>query len=120
MSNTIDILSAIEEQESRNVKQLAKRFEIPLEQLKQIVTNLCEHNLIEYNPRTGNVTLPTWLMKINREIEAVKPAVGEILLPKYQEMKLQDITLGNYTKNDLELKIRFKGKQKEIAICDIS
>ena len=120
MSNTIDILSAIEEQETRDVKQLAKMLELPLERLRQIVTNLCEHNLIEYNPRTGKVTLPAWFMKINREIETAKPAVGEILLPKYQEMKLQDITVGNYTKNDLELRIRFKGKQKEIAICDIS
>lgn len=119
MLNTIDILSIIEEQETYDLKHLAKKLQIPLEQLKEILTNMRKHTLIEYDPRTGRVTLPTWLINIEKKMEKIKPATGEIILPKYQEIKIQDITIGNFTKNDLELKLRFKAKLKEIAICDL-
>jgi len=120
MLSTVDILSIIEEQKTYDIKQLAKKLEIPLEQLKEILMNLSRHNLIEYNSKTGKVTLPAWLVNIDKEIENIKPATGAIILPRYQEIKVQDITVGNFTKNDLELNIRFKAKLKEIAICDIS
>ena len=120
MLSTIDILSIIEEQEIYDAKYLAKKLGIPLEQMKEILMNMDKHTLIEYDPRTGKVTLPTWLINIEKKMEKIKPTTGEIILPKYQEIKIQDITIGNFTKNDLELKLRFKAKQKEIAICDIS
>jgi len=44
----------------------------------------------------------------------------EIVLPRYKEIRLQDMLIGNYTEKDLELKIRLKAKHKEIAICDIT
>jgi hypothetical protein len=93
---------------------------MPLEQLKEILVNMSKHNLIEYDLRTGKLALPRWLTNIEKKMEKIKPAIGAIILPKYQEMKIQDVTIGNFTKNDLELKLRFKAKQKEIAICDLS
>lgn len=120
MLSTIDILSIIEEQEIYDIKHLAKKLGIPLEQMKEILMNMKKHTFIEYDSRTGKVTLPTWLINIEKKIEKIKPATGAIILPKYQEMKIQDIIIGNFTKNDLELKLRFKAKLKEIAICDIS
>jgi hypothetical protein len=120
MASTAEILTTIEEQKIYDIKQLAKKLETPLNQLKEILTDLSKHNLIEYNPKNGKVTLPAWLININKQIETTKPATGAVILPKYQEIKIQDITIGNFTKNDLELKIRLKAKTKEIAICDLS
>ncbi len=119
MLSTIDILSLVEEQKTVDLRQLAKKLEIPLDALKEIVIDLSNCRLIEYNEKTGKINLPTWLTKIDREIGKLKPAIGAIILPRYQEIKVQDITLGNFTKNDLELKVRLKARLKEIAICDV-
>lgn len=114
------MLSLIEEQKTVDVKQLAKKLEIPLSNLKEFLTGLAEHKLIEYNETTGKINLPNWLAKIGKEIEKLKPATGAIILPRYQEIKIQEITIGNFTKNDLELKVRLKARLREIAICDVS
>jgi hypothetical protein len=82
--------------------------------------NLVRYKLVEYNEKTGEIKLPDWLAKIDKEIEELKPATGAIILPRYQEIKIQDITIGNFTKNDLDLKVRLKARLKEIAICDLS
>jgi hypothetical protein len=120
MLSTVDVLSLIEEQKTVDVKQLAKKLEIPLSNLKEILTGLAEHKLIEYNETTGKINLPSWLTKIDKEIEKLKPATGAIILPRYQEIKIQEITIGNFTKNDLELKVRLKARLREVAICDVS
>jgi hypothetical protein len=120
MLSTIDILSLIEEQKTIDIKQLSKQLEIPLSDLKEILIDFAKYKLIEYNKKTGQIKLPNWLATIDREIEELKPATGVIILPRYQEIKIQDITIGNFTKNDLELKLRLKARLKEIAICDLS
>jgi hypothetical protein len=120
MQSAADILTAIEEQKTHNIRQLAKNLKMQPKQLEEIIRDLSGHNLVEYNPRTGQVALPIWLVNINKEIENVRPATGDIILPKNQEINIQDVTLGNFTKNDLELKIRLKPKRKEIAICEMS
>jgi len=120
MLSTIDILSLIEEQKTIDIKQLAKKLEMPLGNLKEILIDLAKNKLIEYNDKTGKIELPNWLTKIDKEIEKLKPATGAIILPRYQEIRIQEITIGNFTKNDLELKVRLKARLKEIAICDVS
>ncbi|HDD69925.1 hypothetical protein DRO44_02290 [Candidatus Bathyarchaeota archaeon] len=120
MPTTADLLTIIEEKTVNNIKQLAKETGIPQEKLHTILTNLSHHNLIEYSPKTGQLVLPKWLIRINQKIEREKPAVGEIILPKYKEIQIQDMLIGNYTGNDLELKIRLKTKRKEIAICSVT
>ena len=120
MLSTIDILSLIEEQKTVDIKQLAKELEIPVGNLKEILIDLTRYKLIEYNEKTGKIKLPNWLTKIDEEIEELKPATGAIILPRYQEIRIQDIAIGNFTKNDLELKVRLKARFKEIAICDLS
>jgi len=120
MLSTTDILSIIEEEETYSLKQLAKKLELTKEQLEKILKDLSEHNLVEFNQQTGKVKLSPWLVDINREIENIKPATGTIIIPKNQEIKLQDIIIGNFTDTDLELNVRLKTKLKEIAICKIS
>ena len=120
MLSTIDILSLIEEQKTVDVKQLAKKLEISLGNLKEILIDLAQYKLIEYNEKTGKIKLPNWLTNIDKEIEELKPATGAIILPRYQEIKIQDIAIGNFTKADLELKLRLKARFKEIVICDVS
>jgi predicted ArsR family transcriptional regulator len=110
----------IEEQKVYTIKQLAKKLEIHPTQLKEILAMLSQHNLVEYSVKTGKVALPKWLVNIDKKIETVKPATGEIILPKYQEVQIQDVLIGNYTGNDLELKVRLKTKVKEIAICNVA
>jgi len=119
MLSTTDIL-AIMGEEAYNVKQLAKKLEIRLEPLEKILKDLSEHNLVEYNQQTGKVKISQWLTNINKEIERIKPATGTIILPKNQEIKLQDVTIGNFTDTDLELNVKLRTRQKEIAICSIS
>jgi DNA-binding transcriptional MerR regulator len=119
MLSTADVLSSIEEKRTVSVKKLAKKLEIPLDNMKEILADLAEHKLVEYNEKTGRTRLPNWLSKIDEEIEGLKPATGAIILPRYQEIKIQDVTIGNFTKNDLELKLRIKAGQKEIAVCDV-
>lgn len=118
MLSTTDILSIIEEQKTYHIKQLAKNLEIRVEQLEKILKDLSEHQLVQYDQQTGKVTLSPWLANINEEIENLKPATGSLILPKNQEIKIQDITIGNFTEKDLELNIRLKAKRKEIAISE--
>jgi hypothetical protein len=120
MPSTVDILSLIEEQKTVDIQQLAKKLEMPLGSLREILTDLSKYKLVEYNEKTSKIKLPNWLTKLDRQIEKAKPAAGAIILPRYQEVKIQDITIGNFTKSDLELKIRLKARLKEIAICDES
>ncbi len=120
MATTADLLTTIEEKTIDNIKELAKETGIPPEKLHPILTNLNNHTLIEYNPKTGKLALPRWLVNLSRQIEKEKPTIGEIILPKYKEIQLQDIIIGNYTGNDLELRITLKAKRKEIAICPLT
>ena len=117
MLTTIDILSTIEE-EDYDAKRLAKRLGIQPNQLEKILKELTERNLIESNQQTGKVKLSQWLIDMNKAIENVRPATGTVILPRYQEIKLQDITVGNFTDHDVELNVRLTARQKEIAICE--
>lgn len=119
MLTTVDLLTIIEEQKSVDIQKLAKKLEISQKSLHEVLIDLCQHNIVEYNPKTGKVTLPKWLLNINQKIENEKAATGEIILPKYKEIRIQDVLIGNYTGNDLELKVRLKATVKEIAICSI-
>jgi len=120
MLTVADILTLIKEQKAKDIKKLAKETEIPKESLHLILTDLSQHNLIEYNAETGEVKLPKWLLKVDRKIEKGKPAVGEIILPRYSEVQIQDTVIGNYTGRDLELKVRLRAKLKEISICELT
>jgi len=119
MLTTADLLAIIKEEETYNIKQLAKKLEIPTEQLEKIIKNLREHDLVEYDEQTGEVKLPSWLVNIEKEVENIKPAIGNIILPKNQEITIQDVVIGNFTDKDLELNVRLKMKLKEIAICNM-
>ena len=119
MLSTTDILSIIEEEKILGIKQLAKQLEMPVVQLEKILKDLGKHNLVEYNQQTGKVKISPWLINIDEEIEQLKPTTGTIILPKNQEIKLQDVTIGNFTNEDLELNVKIKAKRKEIAICKI-
>ncbi|MEM2889633.1 MAG: hypothetical protein QXR42_09240 [Candidatus Bathyarchaeia archaeon] len=120
MVTVADLLTLIEEQKTKDIKNLAKETEIPKEKLHLILTDLSHYNLVKYDEKTGKVTLSRWLLDISQKIERIKPPTGEIILPKYGEIKIQDIVIGNYTTKDLELKVRLKAKLKEIAICELT
>ncbi|MEM3769679.1 MAG: hypothetical protein QXG76_00650 [Candidatus Bathyarchaeia archaeon] len=120
MLTVADLLSLIEEQKTKSIKQLAKETEIPKEKLHLILTDLTQRNLIKYDAKTGEVKLPEWLLDISKRIEKSRPPTGEIILPKYREIAIQDIIIGNYTTKDLELKVRLKARLKEIAICEVT
>lgn len=120
MITTADILTLVQEQKKPNIKKLSKKLEIPEEKLHEILLILNKHNLIKYDLSTGKITLPRWLSNINKRMEAVKPVIGEIILPRYQEAQIQDISIGNYMEEAISLRIYFKAKRKEIAICKVT
>lgn len=117
MLSTLDILNVVEEEKSCNIKELAKKLDIPEAQLSKILENLSRKDIVQYNAETGKVTLPRWIENLDREIEEIKPAVGTIILPKNQELTVQGITIGNLADIDLELNITLGAKRKEITIC---
>lgn len=120
MQSTIDILCAVEEEGALDVEQLAKRLEIPVERLKVIVKSLSRYHLLEYDVKTGKIVMPEWLADINKEIEKAKSPTGAIILPRNEEVKIDDVVIGNFTEKDIELRVRLKARLKEIAICDLS
>ncbi len=120
MLSAAEILSAVEEEGRYKLETLAKKLQIPPKQLERILQDLSRHNLLEYDQKCGEVKLASWLAEINREMENLKPAVGTIILPKNQKINLQDIVIGNFTEQDLELNVRLNAKIKEIAISKIS
>jgi hypothetical protein len=91
---------------------------VAMRALQEVIKTLERRNVLKYDSETEKITLPKWLSNINKKMEATKPTVGEIILPKYQEIQIQDIVIGNYTKEALALKIWIKAKIKEIAICE--
>lgn len=120
MVTVADLLTLIEEQKTKNIKQLARETEIPKEQLHLILMDLSQYNLVEYDVKTGDIKVSRWLLNINQKIEKSKPPTGEIILPKYGEIRIQDMVIGNYTTKDLELKVRLKARLREIAICELT
>jgi transcription initiation factor IIE alpha subunit len=120
MLSTTDILTIIEEQETINIKELTKKLQIPQEQVEKILKDLNKHNLVDYDTQTGETKLSQWLVNLNKTIENIKPSIATIILPKNQEIKIEDLTIGNFIGTDLELNLKIKGKQKEIAICKIT
>jgi len=115
-----DILYAIEEEATLNAKELAKKLGVPMDQLEEILTDMMKKSVIEYNRQTGKVKLSPWIARLGKELENIKPATGTIILPRNQEIKLQDVVVGNFTSTDLELIVRLRTNRKEIAICTIS
>ncbi|MEM3703836.1 MAG: hypothetical protein QXX79_05425 [Candidatus Bathyarchaeia archaeon] len=120
MSTVADLLLIIEGQKTKSIRQLAKETEIPEDKLHAILTELRKHNLVDYDLATGTVALPKWLLNIDKKVEKERPAVGQIILPRNKEIQIQDTLIGNYTTNDLELKVRLRAKLKEIALCNIT
>jgi predicted transcriptional regulator len=112
-----EILLALEEEESYDISKLAKKLAIPIDQLRMILTDLNANNVVEYDKRSNKVKLSSWLSSLDQEVENIKPAAGTFILPKNQEIKIQDMVIGNFTDSELELNIRLKAKLKEIAIC---
>lgn len=120
MQTVADLLTLLEEQKTKNIEKLAEETEIPKEVLHLILKDLDKRNLVKYNDKTGEVTLPAWLLEVNEKIEKGKAPAGEVILPKCAEVRVQDIVIGNFTSKDLALKIRLRARIKEIAICDLT
>jgi hypothetical protein len=114
-----EIFCLIEEEGTGSVKELAKKLEIPVTQLERVLTDLSGKNVLEYDPQTGKIRLPKWIVNLGKELENIKPATGAIVLPTNQKIEFQDVVIENFTNTDLELRIRLRTKRKEIAICTI-
>jgi len=117
MLSIADILMEIREE--YDVKSLAKRLNLAKEHLEEILKCLSEYNIVEYDRQTGKVRTPRWLSEIETKIEEANPIVGTIIVPRNQRVRLQEITVENFTDIDLELNVRLGPKAKEISICRV-
>jgi hypothetical protein len=115
-----EILLAIEEEETLSARKLGKKLDIPMDQLEKILTDMMKKSVVEYDKQSGKIRLSGWIANLGKELETVKPATGSIVLPKNQEVKLQDVVIGNFTSMDLELLVRLGTNRKEIALRNIS
>lgn len=115
-----EILCAVEDEGTVNAKELSKKLDVPMDQLDRILTDMMKKSVVEYNRQTGKIRLSKWIARLGKEVENLKPATGTIILPRNQEIKLQDIVVGNFTDKDLELIVRLKTNRKEIAICTLT
>ncbi|MBS7635393.1 hypothetical protein KEJ34_07950 [Candidatus Bathyarchaeota archaeon] len=117
MLSIVDILMEIREE--CDIKSLAEKFNLKMERLEEILRCLSEYNIVEYERQTGKVRTSKWLSEIEVKIEEVNPVVGAMIIPRNQKVRLQEITIENFTDMDLELNVRFGPKLKEIAICKL-
>jgi predicted transcriptional regulator len=115
-----DVLSFIEEREVCSLKELSENLPIPMDRLERMLLDLAEHDLVEYDRQTGEVKLSRWLAEINRTLEEIKPSIATIILPRNQKIKIEEMSIENFTDVDLEINMRLIGKSKEIAICKMS
>jgi hypothetical protein len=113
---TAEVLCAIEEEETVDARELAKKLDIPLDRLEKILTGMMKKSVVEYDRQSGKIRLSSWIANLGKELENMKPATGTIILPKNQEIKLQDMLIGNFTNTDLELLVRLRTNRKEIAL----
>jgi len=116
MPDIKDILAIIMEGET-SVEKIAEKLKMPIDMLENIIKELSQHNLIVYDQQKGTVKPSKWLVDIGRETENIKAAVGTIILPQDREIRIEEISIGNFTDMDLELNFRFNSTRKEIAIC---
>jgi predicted transcriptional regulator len=120
MLSTLDILNLVEEEKRCNIKELARKLDIPEAQLSKILEDLSKKDIVQYDAENGKVALPKWIENLDREIEEIRPAVGTMILPKNQELTLQNLTIGNLTGIDLELNVTLGARRKEITICKVT
>lgn len=120
MPTIVDILTLISEEEKCSLKQLAERLKIPEEKLEAVVKELSENDIVEYDQHSGIVKMSSWLAEVERGVEEIRPAVGTIIIPKNQEVKIQDIAIQNFTGGDLEINVRLKAKLREISIRNLT
>jgi hypothetical protein len=111
-----EILLAIEEEEALSAKELAEKLGIPMDQLEKILADMMKKSVVEYDKQSGRIRLSGWIANLGKELETVKPATGSIIVPKNQEVKLQDVVIENFTGTDLELLVRLRTNRKEIAL----
>jgi DNA-binding transcriptional regulator YhcF (GntR family) len=112
-----EILYAIEEGEKLSSRELAKKLDIPMDRLEKILADMMEKSVLEYDRQSGRIRLSDWIVSLGKELEDLKPTTGAIILPKNQEIKLQDVLISNFTNTDLELLVRLKTNLREIALC---
>jgi len=115
-----DVLAFIEERGKCNLKDLSENLKIPTDRLERVLLDLAQHNLVEYDRQTSEVKLSSWLAEIDRALEEVKPSIATIIIPKNQKIKIEEISIENFTDADLEINMRLAGKHKEIAICKVA
>ncbi len=110
-----------------NLKDIAKKIGAPTEELTHYCQNISNHNVIEYDPDSDKVRLSQKLMTMITQLKAdeqaeakwEKKGVGTIIIPPRKEIQIQGIKIHNMTEQDMELKLTFNKKLKEIAVSMI-
>jgi len=117
-----EFLGSIKNGTWHSLKQLSRRLSIPLDQLAEISKSLAERGLIKYEEGSRLVKInPEWELLLSEEEEKVdhKPAVGTVILPPRQSVKIQDVHITNATSLDIELWIKICNKLMDLAISKI-
>ena len=117
-----EFLDSIKNGKWHSLTQLSRRLTLPLNQLVEISESLCEKGLIKYEKKAQWVKInPEWELFLSGEEEKVdhKPAVGTIIIPPRQSVRIQNVHITNITSLDIELWMKVCKKLTELAISKI-
>lgn len=122
MTKQYEFLDSIKNGVWHSLTQLSKQLSLPLDQLDEISKLLHERGLITYKEEDRWVKInPEWELFFSGEEEQVncKPAVGTVIIPPRESIRIQDVHITNVTSLDVELWIKVCKKLMELAISKI-
>jgi hypothetical protein len=122
---TLDhVLTLLQDGAWHPLPTLATQVHLPSERLASLARLLAATHLIDYDAGKNRVRLtPEWQTMLHNTDEASKPrkdAVGTMILPPKQAIRIQGITITNLTDRDLELDLRVDDTLNEIAINTVA
>ena len=111
-----------------NPKEIAETLEIPQNKLQRIIQFLAESDLIQQDTTTNQIKLnknwKTFILNQENKDEDIEgasdlEAVGTIIIPPKQIIKIQSTRIANLTDSSLELEIRVNKRVADIAISKL-
>lgn len=104
-----------------SLDELSRELSLQVDQLVEVSESLAEKGLVKYDERRRWVKMiPGWECFLSEGDEEEKtdhkPAVGTVILPPQESVRIQDTHITNATSLDVELWIKVCKKLTKLAI----
>lgn len=106
-----------------SLDELSRELSLQVDQLVEVSESLAEKGLVKYDESRRWVKMvPGWesfLSEGEEKAEDHKPAVGTVILPPQESVRIQDTRITNATSLDVELWIKVCKKLTKLAISKV-